>query len=115
VMPPFIDKLIGSGQPEEVAHTRNPSYSEGWDLKDHGSMPAWARPHLNKEAKHGGVCIPVNTSYLGDIGRRIEVWDWPRQKAGDLMWKIKHTALSSKLEAPNSNPGITKNNDNNNR
>jgi hypothetical protein len=29
VMPPFIDKLIGSGQPEEVAHTRNPSYSEG--------------------------------------------------------------------------------------
>jgi hypothetical protein len=42
-----------------VAHTYNPSYSEGRDQEDHGSKPAQAkssvRPHLGKSLHKKGL------------------------------------------------------------
>jgi hypothetical protein len=37
------------------------------------------RLHLNKQAVH-----VYNSSYVGGIGRRIAVWDWPDQNHENL-------------------------------
>jgi hypothetical protein len=58
----------------------NPSYLGGreWDVRL--TRPKYYSDlHLNKQA--GVVANVCNTSYMGDLGRRVVLQGWPRQKA----------------------------------
>jgi hypothetical protein len=60
-----------------MAHTCNPSYSEGSNQED-GSLRA---------AQPGGVVHAFGPSYLGGIGRKITVQGWPQAKGKLLIDK----------------------------